>query len=150
MKPIVLIFLLFCLASCAHPDWVTPTSSMPTKDAQKADSCALHFSKTGLCGALVWNKTANDSETGELGLSFVRENSSLSVDPPATPFVYLWMPSMGHGSSPIKTERLGGGEFSASGVFFVMPGNWDIHVQLKSGSQVLDEVTVPFFYRGGG
>ena len=150
MKLIPLVPLLLAFVGCANPDWVTPASTIPSKEAQKAGGCALHFAKAGLCGTLVWNKAANDSVTGELGLSFVREDSLLVVDPAATPFVYLWMPSMGHGSSPIKTTRTDVGTFNSSGVFFVMPGNWDIHVQLKSGNQVVDEVTVPFFYKGGG
>ena len=31
------------------------------------------------------------------------------------------------------------GEFDVTSVFFVMPGAWEIHIQLKAGSSVEDE-----------
>ncbi|MBI3554828.1 MAG: FixH family protein, partial [Deltaproteobacteria bacterium] len=60
--------------------------------------------------------------------------------------VKLWMPAMGHGSSPVNVAHAvdqGGanvpGVFKATNVYFVMPGDWDVHVQLKNGSKVVEE-----------
>ena len=73
-------------------------------------------------------------------LRFLDQNDQTrAVDPVATPFILLWMPSMGHGSSPVKIERLDVGVFKASEIFFIMPGPWDIRYQLKDGSDVIEE-----------
>ena len=56
--------------------------------------------------------------------------------------VVLWMPSMGHGSTPTVVQRLDVGTYRASEVFFIMPGEWDLKFQLKTGSEVTDEALV--------
>lgn len=57
--------------------------------------------------------------------------------------VYLWMPSMGHGSAPVKIKKLDSGEYEVINVFFIMAGKWDIHFQLKNKEVVIDEVVLP-------
>ena len=57
--------------------------------------------------------------------------------------VALWMPSMGHGSSPVTVERLDTGTYRASEVFFTMKGDWEIRIQLKEGDEVRDQAIVP-------
>ncbi len=51
---------------------------------------------------------------------------------------------MAHGSVPITITRLDLGTYRASNVFFVMPGDWEIHFQSKQGEEVKDEVVVDF------
>ena len=53
------------------------------------------------------------------------------------------MPAMGHGSSPTTTARKLDtsataipGVFETSKIFFVMPGKWEVWVQLKRGATV--------------
>ena len=57
--------------------------------------------------------------------------------------VFLWMPSMGHGSSPVKIQKVADGEYDVTNVNFIMGGKWDLRIQLKEGNQVVDEVVVP-------
>lgn len=53
--------------------------------------------------------------------------------------IFLWMPTMGHGSAPVKITKIADGEYDVSNVQFIMGGKWDIRFQLKDGSQVFDE-----------
>jgi hypothetical protein len=56
--------------------------------------------------------------------------------------VALFMPSMGHGSSPITVERLDVGTYRAKNVFFTMAGNWEIQFMLKAGDAVTDQAVI--------
>lgn len=42
--------------------------------------------------------------------------------------VELWMPDMGHGSSPVAVEQLDAVHFHVSQAYFIMPGTWEIRV----------------------
>ncbi len=46
--------------------------------------------------------------------------------------VLLWMPSMGHGSAPVKLDKLGPAQFRVTNVYFIMPGDWEIRLSLKT------------------
>ena len=46
--------------------------------------------------------------------------------------VSLFMPEMGHGSSPTKLEKVPGGNiYKISRVYFTMPGIWEVRVTLR-------------------
>ena len=55
----------------------------------------------------------------------------------AFPTLILWMPSMGHGSSPTRVERLDTGTYRASEVFFVMPGEWELKFEASDAGQAV-------------
>jgi hypothetical protein len=57
---------------------------------------------------------------------------------------FLWMPSMGHGSSPIRATRLGPTTWEFTEVFFIMPGHWEVVLQLKQNQRVSDEVRLDY------
>ncbi len=47
--------------------------------------------------------------------------------------VVLFMPSMGHGSSPTKIAKLDQpGLYQVNKIYFTMPGDWEVNVVLKS------------------
>jgi len=113
-------------------------------------SCPLEFPKHGLCASWTWEKMPTDQDLGGAQLRFWKkalgtENGPF-VDPNDEVFVKLWMPDMGHGSSPVKTEKTldsGGGVipgvYEATKIFFVMPGHWEIWVQLKNGADLREQ-----------
>jgi hypothetical protein len=112
--------------------------------------CSFSFLKSNLCSSLTWTIQPDENNTGEFLLKFWNPKISSGKGPYTNPspsvFVKLWMPAMGHGSSPVKviplTDANGQalpGQFKATGVSFIMSGKWEIHVQLKSGTQVLDQ-----------
>ena len=110
-------------------------------------ACPLAFPKFDLCGSFTWDRKPTSSTPGSAVLRFWNRElgtpSGPYVSPVSTVFVKLWMPVMGHGSSPVTTaakKDAGGmailGVFDSTNVFFVMPGKWEIWVQLKSGAAI--------------
>ena len=110
----------------------------------------MAFSKSDLCASLKWVKPASEEEKGTFRLRFFKKGAEgIAIDPGHPVAVKLWMPSMGHGSSPVKVAPLKSstgstlpGEYEVSEVYFVMPGAWEIWVQLKQGSKVLDQAKI--------
>jgi hypothetical protein len=74
------------------------------------------------------------------------DQTPIEVDLKSTPQVVLWMPSMGHGSTPSQTVRVDEGTYRTSNVFFIMPGEWEIRIQLKSGGEVTDETRITLVF----
>jgi hypothetical protein len=64
-----------------------------------------------------------------------------ATDAPSDLAVQLWMPSMGHGSSPVRVTRTELGSYSAAGIYFIMPGQWEVRIQLKTGREVTEQAT---------
>jgi hypothetical protein len=132
-----IILTLVLMGSCAKPRYV---DGLEARIDGTSGECGFLFSSENLCLKTEWIQKPTESSYGEMTLSFVdRTDQSRFVDPVAVPFIVLWMPSMGHGSSPVKMERIDVGKFRASEIFFIMPGPWDIRYQLKDGSNVIEE-----------
>jgi hypothetical protein len=124
---------------------VRPTSETPS-------DCPIAFDKEGLCAAIAWTKVPTDSENGSFTLTFWKKGAAGDLtDPGDTVAVKLWMPAMGHGSSLVSVAptldsngRAVTGSFNATGVYFIMPGAWEIWVQLKQGSQIIDQAKLDY------
>lgn len=56
----------------------------------------------------------------------------------------LWMPSMGHGSSPITAFENTEQAWTFSDVYFIMPGVWQLKLKLKLSDGSLDEVVLDY------
>jgi len=160
-----LTLTLFCVAfsslcfSCQSPIFDhTNAPAVGAKDplslsAASAD-CALSFSKSELCASLSWDSPPVEGQDSPFTLRFWNSKTSSKngpyVDPSLTVFTKLWMPAMGHGSSPITTvhtkDPAGGdvtGIYHSTDVFFIMGGDWEVHVQLKQGQTVVEEAILP-------
>jgi hypothetical protein len=70
---------------------------------------------------------------------FAEDAPERSISPRLSPDVKLWMPSMGHGSSPVVVKPISDGVYEVSDVFFIMLGDWEIRYQLKSNDDVIEE-----------
>lgn len=46
--------------------------------------------------------------------------------------VVLFMPDMGHGSSPTKVEKISDSSFKVSKIYFSMPGLWEVRLTIKN------------------
>ena len=73
-------------------------------------------------------------------------DSSHGIDPGFLVAVKLWMPGMGHGSSPVLVQPAQDesgasmpGSYEASRVYFSMPGKWEIWIQLKQNGKVVEQ-----------
>lgn len=138
-KLFVLIFLLGVIG-CAHPKYVDDAPAVDPVTEDMA-SCDLNFQKSKLCASFNWEKKPSETEAASFVLEFHGDlDPSQFVDLITPLAVRLWMPSMGHGSRPVNIEHLGMGQYRVSNVFFIMRGEWEIQVQLKSGENILEQV----------
>ena len=68
----------------------------------------------------------------EINLSSpLKSNQSLNA--------YIWMPDMGHGSSPITINQLNSTDYSFTDVAFIMPGLWVLHIEILENNVVIDQ-----------
>jgi len=56
---------------------------------------------------------------------------------------YIWMPDMGHGSSPIDIKQVSELNYIFSELAFIMPGDWVLHIQILKNNQVIDQWQKP-------
>lgn len=121
-------------------------STVSVRSGSPSSTCKLQFKKSALCVSLAFDRNPQVGEDSSFVLKFWKPGAERTyVDPPSTLHVFLWMPSMGHGSAKVKIEHPETGTFDVTNVYFTMPGVWDVHIQLIDNNQkVLDEV-VPRF-----
>jgi len=138
-KIVALIFLTCGVwTSCARPKYVEDSS--PNQNSagkiEAAAECTTTFSESQYCLNWYWETPPTSTRAGSLIFKVYRLNhfdkTPVVVDSALTPEVVLWMPSMGHGSTPTQTTRLDVGTYRVSNVFFIMPGEWDIRFIIKA------------------
>ncbi len=146
-KILALLFLV-PFTGCAQPKYerVEGKPSGNFSQDQKVTNCELKFNQSGYCLYWQWEQLPTSSQSGSLIFKVVRPNlldgSAVPVDLELTPALVLWMPDMGHGSSPTHVEKIDTGSYRARDVFFVMPGEWEMKFQFKDGDTVKDESVV--------
>ena len=149
------LLLAGCQGSPLFNHTSAPSDRQSVESPSGTSDCPLKFEKVGVCAALTWISFQTEDDGGVMKLQFwsATEGSKDGpyITPAGSPHVYLWMPEHGHGSSPVQvqaaTNEQGAplaGEYRVSDLFFIMPGAWDIHVQLKDNGSVMDEVTLRY------
>jgi hypothetical protein len=132
MKKTHFSFLILTLLSlsCARPNYVT--SDDPNVFTQ-ADS-----SSNEIQALIKWEKLQTSNDMGVFNISFFyKDDPTTLIDPQGQVEVKLWMPSMGHGSSPVKIEKVGLGLYKVTRVYFIMPGEWEIRIQITRETDVI-------------
>jgi hypothetical protein len=143
------------LSSCARPKYeVSPLTIKGHSGGEVVGKvgpaenfpCSLSFDRSHYCLSWKWEKKPTESDYGSFLFKIYRENladgTPVGVDQKVMPTVVLWMPSMGHGSTPVEVQRLDVGTYRASEVFFVMPGEWEIKFQILAGSAIEEDEVV--------
>lgn len=91
------------------------------------------------------------AEGGEMTLDFGEEEPSLSTSSAllcTTPSIdvteaILWMPGMGHGSAPTTvTPSTEAGCFVIDDIDFLMPGHWQIKIQIPAQNEEIFNVCI--------
>lgn len=141
------LFTLACLVgACADPKYLSSSPPIGGGPESKLNVCQARFA-SGYCASIAWVKYPTETDFGSFLFKTFRPNkgdgSAFPVDLGGTPTVVLWMPSMGHDSSPVQVEQLDVGTFRATDVFFVMKGQWEIRIQLKVGNEIKDQAIIP-------
>lgn len=132
--------LLFLLTACAEPRYAPPGPAAPNRPAAAGDCVRLPAS--GSCLRLAWEKLPTTEETGTLLVSVTGpEASGLPVtrELDGELRAQLWMPGMNHGSTPTEVDRLGPGLYRVREVYFIMPGAWEIRLQVWRDGELRDE-----------
>jgi hypothetical protein len=131
----IIVFLTF---SCAKPHYVDDKKIIKQEEVK---TCDLYFKENELCLFSKWEVFPNESQFGQMKLTFTERNDDRVLVTPKYHFeMILWMPSMGHGSSPVSITPISKGVFRASEIFFIMPGAWEIRFQLKDEGKIVEEV----------
>lgn len=137
--------LLLFMSGCARPRYVREDNSAnPQSTAQENKAnCHVTFQNSGFCLLWYWEKQPTSKEAGSLIFKTYRLNildeTPIEMDTTSVPQLILWMPGMGHGSTPTQTERIDVGTYRSSSVFFIMPGEWELKFQIKEQNMVVDE-----------
>lgn len=146
MRNSLLAFVLLSLVACADRKYVSVENGSGGQGVEQKASCTP-FKISGLCASFTWKKFPQGKEFGEMIVKVWRPNavdgSMVLQDVQGTVDVELFMPDMGHGSSPVQVERQDVGTFSVSRVYFTMSGNWLIKVEIKQGNVIRDEADIP-------
>ena len=139
-KFLTAVILFVSVSACAKPNYQNQESTTG-QNAQQTGQCNLLLKAQNICVDIKWEVQPSDTDAGVFNLHFYDPQAVTQlIDPAYSVAVVLWMPSMGHGSSPVKVEKLENGIYKASNVFFVMPGDWEIRIQLKDGKNVVEQV----------
>jgi hypothetical protein len=138
------------MTCCAKPNYNSPATILNPQQ-KEAGECTTKFAHSNFCVGMSWEKIpASTSDYGSFIFKIYRQNladsSPVVLDPAGEVSVQLWMPSMGHGSSPITVDRLDLGTFRAGKVLFIMPGQWDIRFQIKGSSGDVDQAVITMTY----
>lgn len=143
--------LSFCLAlllviGCGDSPFVNKkVSTARYSDKTKPSTEEVwRFEKAQLNVNLYWRSGPIIGAESKL-LVVITDNQGTPVSPEANLHLYLWMPKMTppHGTFPFTIKEIAPGVFEITKMYFTMAGYWDLHIQLTSDSQVLEEIKWP-------
>jgi hypothetical protein len=149
MKCLVALALILSVPSlgCARPEYVRASDSAIQAQSQ---ATVLDFPQAGLEAVLSPDAAPTSAAENKFTLKFFDSSSGATAD--AGPYVdtllavnvLLWMPVMGHGSSPVTLSRTAAGVYEVTRAYFIMPGDWQIRVQLKNATtnSVIEEADI--------
>lgn len=143
---LILLLLGFFTVSCGNSPLLN--HEMEKGFLAKNPSYAVaenRFSKSNFSFTVDWSEPPKVGEAKFLLRLWKTDSGTINgpyVDPKQNLHVFLWMPSMGHGSSPVKLKKLASGEYEVSNVYFIMGGKWEVKFQLLSSNKVEDETVL--------
>lgn len=129
------LFFILSISGCAKPNYLDAQKDSTFSGKAGGGRCTAEgtVQSTGgpICVKVTWEAVPTETQFG----SFVFTLSDLATDrldtAKHTPMsVVLWMPSMGHGSSPVTVETIAPGIYRAKKVFFNMKGDWEIQFKI--------------------
>jgi hypothetical protein len=125
------LLLVFALTSCAKPNYSAKDENSGILGKPGSGRCTTEAPAGSLCVKVTWEALPTETQFG----SFIFTLSDLASDrldlKDHNPMsVILWMPSMGHGSSPVTVEKIAPGIYRAKKVFFNMKGDWEIQFKI--------------------
>ena len=142
----LIILSLWLLSACADPKYVAKEGA--GQNYRKAEAEKAQFDPSGIPLWISWEKKPSADQFGSFLIKTGRENaadkSPIPEDLEGEIRVILWMPSMGHGSSPVTVTKMDTGTFRASKVFFSMPGEWEVRIQRTVNGAMVEQAVIPY------
>ena len=139
---ILLIFISFIFSGCGKSPLLKEMTTEST--ASQALESVKMFQTTGSKVDLKWLTEINTTEEGKV-VVMLSKNGKLVDDPELTLGAYLWMESMGHGSSPIVIEKLTTGIYQLSELYFTMTKDWQLYLTLSKNNSVIEKIKFDFY-----
>ncbi len=149
---IIILSCTIVLLACAKPRYenININNNETSLPAQKLSDCPLRLKNSGYCVTWAWEQKPMGSQAGSITFKILRANlldqSIMPADITQDVTVLLWMPSMDHGSTPVKVSKVDTGSYRATNVRFVMPGDWEIRFQIKDGNNIQDEAIATILF----
>lgn len=144
----ILTVLTVLAAGCADRMYMSGEGQGGQAKVHDGAECVTQFQGSGHCVELTWEKAPTEGTYGIFTLKIWRpselDKTPVLIDLPENPKVILWMPSMGHGSSPVTVEKIDVGSYRVSQVFFTMGGDWEIRIEILNADKVADAAIIPF------
>ncbi len=138
----ILLSALVLLAGCeAGPAFNHANADDGAGAAQRevADSEGQRFFRLGVDFALTWQNGCPSRDACSFDLAL-----RTPLPEGATVEALLWMPSMGHGSSPIKARQVGQLAWEFTDVHFIMAGKWQLKLRVMQNGAKLDETILDY------
>ncbi len=130
---IVIILLSVFNISCGK----SPLFNKLEKSVQEISggaSLSEQFPKNKIDFSITWTTPPGLDEMGAFEIELttpLKTNQTLNA--------YIWMPDMGHGSSPFEKVQVSSTQYNFSEIAFIMPGLWVLHIEILEDNQVVDE-----------
>lgn len=136
--------------SCAKPTYVNKIAQPLGLSSQMLGECSLSL-KDSYCLEVNWLEEPAENKFARFALKTYRLNKldkskvyeNYFVESPS---IELWMPDMGHGSSPVSVEKIDSGTYLVSDVYFSMHGDWQIKISSLNGENKIEEFILPYSY----
>ena len=140
------------VVGCARPRYMKGAADSGGDGFEKLGVCADRFEVSGLCVTWKWETRATLKAPGIFLFKVYRLNlgdgSVLPVEVAGPVKVELFMPKMGHGSTPVTVTAVDTGTFRASRVNLFMRGPWEIRFQMahidSSNKQIEDRAAIAY------
>ncbi len=109
-----------------------------TKESDKQNRISTRRDPTAIYPALSleiqWLKGPRFYDESSLIL-FIKDSKGELIDFSDEFEFQIWMPTMGHGSSPVKIQKLSQGIYKIIDIYFIMPGYWELQIKQSKESQ---------------
>lgn len=125
--------LLACGKSPLLKEKITSTQKVEAIEADRFFKSTNHQIK------LIWSTPRSTLEEGKAIIILLKSGNPTALENEQLD-AYLWMKSMGHGSSPIVIRNLGNGIYELSEIYFTMPGDWQLHLEIKNGNTTIEDI----------
>lgn len=122
--------------SCGKPPFLNKH-----KDSKENSSSLIFNIENGYSFSLNWLTEKSTTTEGRL-VVVISRNGVLDPLENQEFKAYLFMKSMGHGSSPIKITKLSDGIYLLEEIYFIMTGPWELHLALSDSYDLEIPLTI--------